>query len=201
MPTRVSSSTTYCTTGLRPTGSISFGCDLVAGSRRVPSPATGTTAISMSILVGKRAGGAGALSRLSRLSGVHPRFESLQHLDCRFVVVRQDLHQQHGAALGARIDPEMCVEDAAPAHAAGAPLAFRRRRHLDLKPESELVLAGSDWDISRSHGQRLSTNTAIATVILTRIFTSRRERCMLPPPDHIRHRSPGPRRPPCIELL
>src|SRR5207247_8348940 len=49
MPTRVSSSTTYCTTGLRPTGSISLGCDLVAGSSRVPRPATGTTAISMSI--------------------------------------------------------------------------------------------------------------------------------------------------------
>src|ERR1051325_11230277 len=44
MPTRVNSSTTYCTTGLRPTGSISLGCDLVAGSRRVPRPATGTTA-------------------------------------------------------------------------------------------------------------------------------------------------------------
>src|SRR2546425_2721762 len=49
MPTRVSSSTTYCTTGLRPTGSISFGCDLVAGRSRVPRPATGTMAISMSI--------------------------------------------------------------------------------------------------------------------------------------------------------
>src|SRR5437867_8336316 len=48
IPTRASSSTTYCTTGLRPTGSISFGCDLVAGSRRVPRPATGTTAMSMS---------------------------------------------------------------------------------------------------------------------------------------------------------
>ena len=44
-PDRVSSSTTYWTTGLRPTGSISLGWDLVAGSRRVPKPATGTTAI------------------------------------------------------------------------------------------------------------------------------------------------------------
>src|SRR5262249_35575586 len=49
IPTRVSSSTTYCTTGLRPTGSISFGCDLVAGSRRVPRPATGMTAMSISM--------------------------------------------------------------------------------------------------------------------------------------------------------
>jgi hypothetical protein len=49
MPTRVSSSTTYCTTGLRPTGSISLGWDFVAGSRRVPRPATGTTAMLMDI--------------------------------------------------------------------------------------------------------------------------------------------------------
>ena len=48
MPASVSSSTTYCTTGRRPTGSISLGCDLVAGSRRVPRPATGTTALVMS---------------------------------------------------------------------------------------------------------------------------------------------------------
>ena len=49
IPTRVSSSTTYCTTGLRPTGSISLGWDFVAGSSRVPRPATGTTAMSMSM--------------------------------------------------------------------------------------------------------------------------------------------------------
>src|SRR5438445_9033853 len=45
MPFRTSSSTTYCTIGLRATGSISLGCDLVAGSRRVPTPATGTIAL------------------------------------------------------------------------------------------------------------------------------------------------------------
>src|SRR5436309_10243932 len=59
IPTRVSSSTTYCTTGLRPTGSISFGCDFVAGSSRVPSPATGTTAISGKAGKAGRAGRAG----------------------------------------------------------------------------------------------------------------------------------------------
>ena len=48
MPASVSSSTTYWTTGRRPTGSISLGWDLVAGRRRVPSPATGTTATVMS---------------------------------------------------------------------------------------------------------------------------------------------------------
>jgi hypothetical protein len=45
MPARASSSTTCCTTGLPPTGSISFGWDFVAGNRRVPRPATGTTAV------------------------------------------------------------------------------------------------------------------------------------------------------------
>ena len=45
IPFETSSSTTYCTIGLRATGSISFGCDLVAGNRRVPRPATGTTAL------------------------------------------------------------------------------------------------------------------------------------------------------------
>src|SRR5215813_10318488 len=34
----------YCTIGFLPTGSISFGCDFVAGSKRVPKPATGMTA-------------------------------------------------------------------------------------------------------------------------------------------------------------
>ncbi len=52
IPTRVSSSTTYWTTGLRPTGSISFGCDLVAGRSRVPRPATGITAMSMAVSMG-----------------------------------------------------------------------------------------------------------------------------------------------------
>src|SRR5882672_5474734 len=45
MPFLTSSSTTYCTIGLRATGSISLGCDFVAGSSRVPTPATGTIAL------------------------------------------------------------------------------------------------------------------------------------------------------------
>src|SRR5260370_956902 len=45
MPFRTSSSTTYCTIGFRATGSISLGCDLVAGNSRVPTPATGTIAL------------------------------------------------------------------------------------------------------------------------------------------------------------
>ncbi|OQB34765.1 MAG: hypothetical protein BWY06_03361 [Candidatus Latescibacteria bacterium ADurb.Bin168] len=44
-PCSTISSTTYCTTGFLPTGSISFGCDFVAGSNRVPRPATGITTL------------------------------------------------------------------------------------------------------------------------------------------------------------
>src|SRR6185503_5703713 len=45
IPFETSSSTTYCTIGLRATGNISFGWDLVAGNSRVPSPATGISAL------------------------------------------------------------------------------------------------------------------------------------------------------------
>ncbi len=38
------SSTTYWMTGLSTTGSISLGCDLVTGRKRVPSPAAGMIA-------------------------------------------------------------------------------------------------------------------------------------------------------------
>src|ERR671936_81686 len=44
MPARTASSTTYWMAGLSATGSISFGCALVAGRNRVPRPAAGVTA-------------------------------------------------------------------------------------------------------------------------------------------------------------
>ena len=44
MPARTASSTTYWMAGLSTTGSISFGCALVAGRNRVPRPAAGMTA-------------------------------------------------------------------------------------------------------------------------------------------------------------
>src|SRR5437588_12537355 len=43
-PARTASSTTYWIAGLSTTGSISFGCALVAGRNLVPSPAAGMTA-------------------------------------------------------------------------------------------------------------------------------------------------------------
>src|SRR4051795_10054401 len=45
MPARTASSTTYWIAGLSTTGSISLGCALVAGRKRVPSPAAGMTAL------------------------------------------------------------------------------------------------------------------------------------------------------------
>ena len=47
MPAVASSSTTWWTTGRRPTGSISLDRDLVVGRSRVPRPATGTMALAM----------------------------------------------------------------------------------------------------------------------------------------------------------
>src|SRR5664279_2175350 len=44
-PARVASSTTYWIAGLSTTGSISLGVALVAGRKRVPSPAAGITAL------------------------------------------------------------------------------------------------------------------------------------------------------------
>ena len=45
MPAATASSTTYWIAGLSTTGSISFGIALVAGRKRVPSPAAGMTAL------------------------------------------------------------------------------------------------------------------------------------------------------------
>src|SRR5881296_1976007 len=46
-PEATASSTTYWIIGLSTSGSISFGCALVAGRNRVPSPAAGNTALRM----------------------------------------------------------------------------------------------------------------------------------------------------------
>ena len=47
-PAANASSTAYWISGLSTTGSISFGLALVAGRKRVPRPATGNTAVSIS---------------------------------------------------------------------------------------------------------------------------------------------------------
>src|SRR5512136_2599051 len=45
MPAAAASSTAYWIRGLSTTGSISFGLALVTGRKRLPSPATGNTAL------------------------------------------------------------------------------------------------------------------------------------------------------------
>src|SRR3569833_3940005 len=51
MPLAMHSSTFSCTVGLSPMGNITFGLALVAGRNRVPSPATGMTALRTRFLV------------------------------------------------------------------------------------------------------------------------------------------------------
>src|SRR5215470_13536276 len=51
-PAARASSTPYWMMGLSTTGSISFGCALVAGRNRVPSPAAGNTALRTLIVMG-----------------------------------------------------------------------------------------------------------------------------------------------------
>src|SRR5438309_4734300 len=55
MPAATASSTPYWMMGLSTTMSISFGCALVAGRKRVPSPAAGSTALRtlLRLLVGQ----------------------------------------------------------------------------------------------------------------------------------------------------
>src|SRR5699024_7260787 len=48
-PAAIASCTAYCTSGLSTTGSISLALALVAGRNRVPSPATGNTALRIRI--------------------------------------------------------------------------------------------------------------------------------------------------------
>ena len=51
---------------------------------------------------------------------VHRLFEATQSTDCSIVVERQQLHHMYSDDVFNRIPPELRVEDAGPAHAAGA---------------------------------------------------------------------------------
>ncbi len=68
MPASAASSTAYWMRGLSSTGSISFGTDLVAGRNRVPSPATGTTALR----TGGNAGISPSCTRIRQKPGDQP---------------------------------------------------------------------------------------------------------------------------------
>ena len=69
IPSRASSSITYCTTGRSTIGSISFGTARLAGSRRVPWPATGTTAR----VIKRRRALRRASASAAEPNGSHPR--------------------------------------------------------------------------------------------------------------------------------
>jgi hypothetical protein len=51
MPAATASSTPYWMMGLSTIGSISFGCALVAGKKRVPRPAAGKTALRIAVTI------------------------------------------------------------------------------------------------------------------------------------------------------
>src|SRR5579862_1456241 len=57
-PAATASSTPYWMIGLSTSGSISFGCALVAGRNRVPRPAAGNTAFRTGVTADIVAGGA-----------------------------------------------------------------------------------------------------------------------------------------------
>src|SRR5262245_48291201 len=82
---------------------------------------------------------------------VHRFFESTQRADRAVVVERQQLHHVDAADLFHRIDPELGVEDAGPAHAPRAAEAFGPGIvGRELKAETELVLAGAERERFRA---------------------------------------------------
>src|SRR6185503_19395265 len=65
-PALIASSTAYWISGLSTTGNISIGLALVAGRKRVPSPATGNTALRILIFCLGPADRAGILAPFCR---------------------------------------------------------------------------------------------------------------------------------------
>ena len=131
-PAACSSSTTYWTTGLRPTGSISLGCDLVAGSRRVPSPAAGRwpwLSVESSVipsLTRRKAKGDASKCASSSHSGPPRGVEGRQQALAEPVQHRAKGHVQHLAAR--RTGPARRAVRRRPAHPAAGTLASRPRR-------------------------------------------------------------------------
>src|SRR3954465_2906669 len=66
-PAAMASSTPYWMMGLSTSGSISFGCALVAGRKRVPQPAAGKTAFPARIEPqGEGSGGGASIASVAR---------------------------------------------------------------------------------------------------------------------------------------
>src|SRR5687768_9271909 len=82
-PDATASSTTYWIVGLSTIGSISFGCALVAGRKRVPSPAAGKTPLRTCRMVtsgrGIRRAGGGPQLGGTRTLATTPRQRAIRH--------------------------------------------------------------------------------------------------------------------------
>src|SRR4029077_18838636 len=80
-PAASASSTPYWMMGLSTSGSISFGCALVAGRKRVPSPAAGKTALRTFFFMSSGSGSVGRGGGRERLcyDGVKAPFGSVNY--------------------------------------------------------------------------------------------------------------------------
>src|SRR5438067_13457987 len=80
-PAASASSTPYWMMGLSTSGSISFGCALVAGRKRVPSPAAGKTALRTFFFMASGSGSVGRGGGRERLcyDGVKAPFGSVNY--------------------------------------------------------------------------------------------------------------------------
>src|SRR5271168_1278887 len=76
---------------------------------------------------------------------VNQFLEAAEGPDSAVVVERQHLHHLHAADVFDRVDPELGVEDAGPAHAArAAELGILRIVRRDLKTEAEFIVSGAE---------------------------------------------------------
>ena len=180
MPDWRSSSTTYCTTGLRPTGSISFGWVLVAGSSRVPNPATGTTARSIS-MVGLRGGEAEAATQpvkiLKRIA------EDFQALVDQFVRCREGWPKSQSTLAAAENDQPAIVAGLANLV---ADFSVREVKRTHQAAATGVGKAANSPERSRKRASKwLPTQAALATrsssSITSRIRSNRTMSTRLPP--------------------
>ena len=94
--------------------------------------------------------------------------EALQRFDRGVVVERQVLHEQHAGDAPRRIDPELRVVDAGPAHAAGRACGAVVVPAGDLKAEPERVAARAERERPGPRGVRrgLLLDANVADVVL-----------------------------------
>src|ERR1700675_4150199 len=99
MPAALASSSAYWISGLSTTGSISFGSALVAGRMRVPSPATGNTALRTGFCMELLDRGSRAAPRLLQTPRTVDLFSAMRYCHCEVAQRRRHalMVQQHVA--------------------------------------------------------------------------------------------------------